>query len=452
MSNIDNSRVKVINELCWKGCLIERSKLYSLVPFNIGTPYVENISSYIVRLSNAHSVTVAQLVQKEISSLFTKKLRERAYNVFEYNKKIMGGSEFSLSTMDALVQLTTVNDIKYTTINPVHNILNTLNLFRDYQAWCPHCYSENIEEKDCVYNQLIWSFKDVTICPKHQIKLREVCQECNKSNPFLKRKYYLGVCQYCGSKLSEQQVFDEDINEWERWVAYVIGDLLANMLHIQETSLENIYYITMRILNEVFMGNHKRMRECLGVSKTSITRLKNKISFPPFSLLLKMSYITKQTLVELLCRQNIPLRKVEFNEKLIATNKKRKLDRHYIQESLQIVIQTKRKVSLTQICKELHISYPTLTNNFNEYCEKIRINNNALIKKEAEKKLQEKKRLLRSTIEKMHFEEQKYPSMRAVGKRLGFKIVTFKSTNEIYLEWVKILKDLSISYHRNQHE
>src|SRR5438046_7692235 len=44
-----------------------RSRLYTLKPVGIGTPFVESLSGYIARLADAHAVSVGDLVGRELS-------------------------------------------------------------------------------------------------------------------------------------------------------------------------------------------------------------------------------------------------------------------------------------------------------------------------------------------------------------------------------------------------
>ena len=44
-----------------------RSRLYSLAPIGVGTAFVEGLTSYVSRLAAAHSVSVGNLVGRELS-------------------------------------------------------------------------------------------------------------------------------------------------------------------------------------------------------------------------------------------------------------------------------------------------------------------------------------------------------------------------------------------------
>jgi hypothetical protein len=48
--------------------LAERSWFYALPPIALGTPFVESLSGYVVRLAEAHAVSAGSLVRKVLSS------------------------------------------------------------------------------------------------------------------------------------------------------------------------------------------------------------------------------------------------------------------------------------------------------------------------------------------------------------------------------------------------
>src|SRR5438045_2443795 len=51
-------------------CPPPRSRLYRLEPVGLGTAYVESMTSYIVRVAAAHSLSVWTLVTREIAPRF----------------------------------------------------------------------------------------------------------------------------------------------------------------------------------------------------------------------------------------------------------------------------------------------------------------------------------------------------------------------------------------------
>src|SRR6516225_9309812 len=48
-----------------------RSRLYSPAPAGMGTPFVESLSGYVIRLAEAHAVSTGDLVRSELSRHIT---------------------------------------------------------------------------------------------------------------------------------------------------------------------------------------------------------------------------------------------------------------------------------------------------------------------------------------------------------------------------------------------
>ena len=59
---------------CTPPILPPRSRLYSLAPIGVGTPFVESLSGYVARLADAHAVSVSNLVGRELSALVSNPL------------------------------------------------------------------------------------------------------------------------------------------------------------------------------------------------------------------------------------------------------------------------------------------------------------------------------------------------------------------------------------------
>jgi hypothetical protein len=63
---------------CWDCTAVDlppRSRLYSLNPIGIGTSFVESVTGYVSRLADAHAVSVADLVGRELSLVGSKPVR-----------------------------------------------------------------------------------------------------------------------------------------------------------------------------------------------------------------------------------------------------------------------------------------------------------------------------------------------------------------------------------------
>src|SRR5438876_11222691 len=100
------------------------SRLYSLEPVGIGSPKVESMTSYIVRLAEAHSVYPRALLTHEIAPLLKQpSLYQNGYFVYDYltaywkNSSVLNGSTTQTGDMvQALEQLTLRHDLHFLTM------------------------------------------------------------------------------------------------------------------------------------------------------------------------------------------------------------------------------------------------------------------------------------------------------------------------------------------------
>ena len=44
----------------------QRSRLHSIVPIGVGTPFVESLTGYMIRLAASHAVRVSDLIEHEL--------------------------------------------------------------------------------------------------------------------------------------------------------------------------------------------------------------------------------------------------------------------------------------------------------------------------------------------------------------------------------------------------
>lgn len=97
-----------------KPLIPSRSRLYHLEPIGIGTPFVESLASYIVRLANAHCVSTQTLVTQEILPLLEKHAQSGTRS--EKTLTVNGMSSLAEEWVCALEQLTLNNNLRYLTM------------------------------------------------------------------------------------------------------------------------------------------------------------------------------------------------------------------------------------------------------------------------------------------------------------------------------------------------
>ena len=211
-----------------------RSRLYSLEPIGIGTPYVESLTSYIIRLAETHCVSVKTLVSKEIWPLLRKQdnSENRTWGQDAYSMNNAG--YFAKEWVYILERLTKRNDIQFLTMLPWSNIISHRGMLHSTRVWCPVCYTEWQHKQ--IYDPLIWSLKVSKICHRHQTLLQAQCpyDDCKRAQPPLLLRSSFGYCSYCKRWLGvsntvdivEKDVIAEEAKQY-LWIASAVEELLA---------------------------------------------------------------------------------------------------------------------------------------------------------------------------------------------------------------------------------
>lgn len=173
-----------------------RSDLFSLEPIGIGTPMMECLTSYIIRLANAHRISTNLLMRFAIRNS-----NSRNANLV-YRRYINGFGNVPLCVVEGLENLTKREDINY---------LGTLNwkgfiqggILRERKAWCPHCLREWKNTQKPIYEPLLWQFNDIDTCQIHNSELQQKCSVCNNTLEIIANNAPIGTCSKCLSFLGD---------------------------------------------------------------------------------------------------------------------------------------------------------------------------------------------------------------------------------------------------------
>ena len=118
------------------------TRLYNLPPIGIGTPMVESLTGYLVRLAEAHCVSAGVLYWKEIrplagkGNIFTFRLTtNEGYSTHTIN----GLGSPALDFVHALEMLTGRGDLRFLTMLTWARVLPRSALLRRSRAWCESC-------------------------------------------------------------------------------------------------------------------------------------------------------------------------------------------------------------------------------------------------------------------------------------------------------------------------
>jgi hypothetical protein len=259
------------------------SRLYSLEPIGIGSPIVESMTSYIVRLSEAHSVYPSTLMTYEIRPLLKQpSLDQKGYFISEhlrpYGNNSTALNSYTRQTSDmvqALEQLTCRYDLRFLTMLTWQYVFSQRKLLRRTRAWCPICYQEWRDKNQILYEPLLWSLEVINVCHQHRLRLQTRCpgSKCNQVQFPLSPHAQSGYCSRCNSwlgSLSQRQaeepfVFEDEEWEWQQWVVHAVGDLLSAAPALSETPQRERILSTIDLYTEkLTMGQRKPLFRQIG--------------------------------------------------------------------------------------------------------------------------------------------------------------------------------------------
>lgn len=215
--------------------LLVRSRLYRLEPQAMGRLWQESFTSYLNRLGWMHHVSPRAMVMQEVIPHLNKKQGTSPQWLGALSRgsamSMNGIGSMALEWSKVLGQLTQRSDLHLLTLHGWIGNLSSVGHLRPFLAWCPICYAEWQEQKICIYQPLLWLFKVVTTCPKHQRVLESHCPHCHKHQSVIALRTHPGHCTQCdrwlGSALGEEwpSQTTEELTAWQQWVLKTLEEL-----------------------------------------------------------------------------------------------------------------------------------------------------------------------------------------------------------------------------------
>lgn len=218
-----------------------RTRLYHLEPIGVGTPEVESLTGYVMRLAEAHCVSTSALVTGELLPAMKPHglgAKPAATWLGRDGPQCNGTGDTAREAVAALSGLTGRRDLAFLTLQPWREVVaphGLLRLGRHERVWCSACYAEALEQGTVLYEPLLWSIAVVVVCPRHRCKLRTRCpyDDCARALPGLAARARPGHCSWCARVLVRREDRRADAAEpreeagWDLWVAEQLGALLA---------------------------------------------------------------------------------------------------------------------------------------------------------------------------------------------------------------------------------
>ncbi|MGA6580821.1 TniQ family protein, partial [Providencia sp. NPDC089923] len=210
------------------------------------------MSSYLIRLSNIHNIDVGILVNKIIIPRLKKDYLSRSAeyggnSFFEGAKTMNSFNENAFNIVRILGELTSRNDLKQLTLLNFKGKFSNRDLLKNELSWCSECLKE-WQEKNNLYYPLIWHFKLIQTCLKHNCLLRNCCDNCSKVNPILRREMHIGYCSSCSRPLFKDSKIENRNLKIEELAWYDF--CFRNIEFILEGRLDN--FNASKFINAIF--------------------------------------------------------------------------------------------------------------------------------------------------------------------------------------------------------
>lgn len=191
-----------------------RTMLYSLGPLGCGTPWVESLSGYLIRLSCEHILRVGDLIGKALSLvespygnlLSPAKLRRAAtsshHGFTQYNYAMNGVDGIGERVVYALEAATGIRGLRGLTFLVYRPMLRGF-LFHKQRRWCPVCLETWRISNALLYEPLFWTCACAMTCPEHGCALASTCPKCRCTVGPITVSACIGFCDHCGAWLGQ---------------------------------------------------------------------------------------------------------------------------------------------------------------------------------------------------------------------------------------------------------
>jgi transcriptional regulator with XRE-family HTH domain len=286
-----------------------RSRLYSLPPIGVGTPQVESLTSYVMRLAEAHAVSPGTLIRQEILSGLADGPKRPYFTALHS----LNGMGLSFEQWVSLLEKLTVrSDLNVLTLLPWKSVFASAGILRRQRAWCIDCYQEYREHGQTAYDSLLWTIGPITVCPQHETFLQKYCPHCQHRLLLLSAYARPGVCSYCngwlggGPSIRRQDESKRGIED-QLWIAQVVGDLLAlgNIKHKIPRNRARLRSNIDRAIADWANGNRLLFCRVARIPDKTVMEWLNGDCLPSLALLIRLSQNLRVPLTRFLLEEII---------------------------------------------------------------------------------------------------------------------------------------------------
>lgn len=357
------------------------SKLYSLKPIGIGTPFAESILFYFIRLAREHCVSPMVLFEEQVRPLIFEGETKLGYRGFDF-RCLVGAGELSRRVVSAVESLTMRTDLSSLTIQTLEGAIAYNGSSRLKRVWCPDCLNEH-REGQAVTEQLAWSISAVNACTKHSRYLVARCPVCCNELPVFRSGMRPGYCTRCsawlgkeGSSTGDDLAPDVQSLEIELHIARYMGEIIAEGIP-RTVSPRDCFRKNVKVIVAGLSGNNiADAASELGIPKSVLWGWHEGHNIPRLRQLLAFCYTISIPLLQLLtenldpeCVCNIEIRKTFRREKKIRA---KPIDYEKLEGSIiELMNNSEVPLSADEVATRLGINKRMLYRNLHERNKQI---------------------------------------------------------------------------------
>lgn len=177
---------------------------FSVPHLGAGSPEVESLGCFFLRMARAHGCTQWQLA-RHLAAWWDHKQGNRTKTRFlsAQTLAISGAGQDVAKLVDALTQGTGIETLRSGTLLVLQQAAarTCLGTLRNTRAWCPACYENDTAARREIYDRLLWAIVPIGRCSIHAITLMDRCPTCGSTQDYTTRCTSLDRCGACGGSL-----------------------------------------------------------------------------------------------------------------------------------------------------------------------------------------------------------------------------------------------------------
>ncbi len=430
----------------------DRSLLLGYAPQGIGTGLVVSLAGHVVDLAWAHGIPPVELLRWVADAGSRPGVPGRSRGDFEAMNRnllrkpratLVGPSKTSEVMVEALSRLTLRDDIASTTVHGWASALPTKDSFRAELAYCPCCYEEwarplrpgdppDPTRPRRPYEPLIWQFRSLDVCSRHQVRLRSDCpnRACGARLGAVRAWARPGFCGRCGgflgaelgAVLAVEGVLSADTIAWQRFVTDALSDLIVHPPMLGERISPLLTPDAVKLAVErACNGSYARFAEAIRMSLGAVSLWKDGHRRPTIKAALRICAVAGFRLPDFLAGRldrleaSSPPQRAPYVPPSGETHHPH--DRQAVLTHLQRALRQNPAPTLASVQRDLHIHQQALARLYPKQHRRIIKRHEAWVEQRMLTSRAEHQRLVLAAIAKLHA-SGRYPSRRQVQRLL----------------------------------